>query len=127
MNLVDSSAWMEYFTNGAQAKNFSKPIEDTNHLIVPTICIFEVFKKTLQMQEEKKALEVVALMRLGKVIDLDDQMAFLAASLSVKHKLPMADSIILACAQEHQAMLWTQDTDFKDFPNVKFFRKHTTT
>jgi len=121
MNLVDSSGWMEYFSDSPQAVLFKKPIEDTKRLIVPTICIYEVFKKILQFTDEKKALEVVAVMRQGEIVPLDDQMALSAANLSHTFKLPMADSIILAAAQEYKALLWTQDSDFKDFPNVKYF------
>ena len=121
MNLVDSSGWMEYFSNGSQADLFKKPIEDTQHLIVPTICIYEVFKKTLQFTDEKRALEVVAVMGMGEVVPLDDQRAIVAAGLSHTFKLPMADSIILAVAQEYKALLWTQDADFKNFSNVKYF------
>src|SRR5271167_261418 len=112
MNLVDSSGWMEYFCNGSQAILFKKPIEDTKRLIVPAVCIYEVFKKTLQFTDEKKALEVAAVMRQGEVIPLDDHRALFAASLSHTFKLPMADSIILAVAQEYKALLWTQDGDF---------------
>ena len=123
MNLVDSSGWMEYFAHGPQTKFFKKPIEDIRNLIVPSICIYEVFKKTLQSFEEKKALEIAAVMRTAKVVDLDDQMAFSAASLSHKLKLPMADSIILATAHEYKATIWTMDADFKDLPGVNYISK----
>ena len=123
MNLVDSSGWMEYFTDGSHATLFSKPIEDASHLIVPSICIYEVFKKTLQVFDEKKALEVTSVMRAGTIIALDDQLAFMAASISHQLKLPMADSIILASARQYEAMIWTQDSDFKGLPNVKYFPK----
>ena len=121
MNLVDSSGWMEYFSNGPQAVSFKKPIEDTKHLIVPVICIYEVFKKNLQFTDEKKALEITAVMRMGEIVPLDDQRALSAAVMSHAFKLPMADSIILAIAQEFKAILWTQDADFENFPNVKYF------
>jgi predicted nucleic acid-binding protein len=122
MNLVDSSAWLEYFSNGSNASSFKKPIEDVKHLIVPSICIYEVFKKTLQFTDEKNALETVAVMRMGEVVVLDDQRAFSAAALSHRLRLPMADSIILATAREYKAILWTQDADFKGFPDVKYFQ-----
>ena len=123
MNLVDSSGWMEYFINGPQALFFSEPIKDISHLIVPTICLYEVFKKTLQTFDEKKALEVIAAMQQGQVILLDDQLAFMAAKISVEFKLPMADSIILATAKRLKATIWTQDADFKDVPGVKYIPK----
>jgi predicted nucleic acid-binding protein len=123
MNLVDSSGWMEYFSDGPQTNFFKKPIEDVKSLLVPSICIYEVFKKTLQSFEEKKALEIVAVMRTAKVVDLDDQMAFSAASLSYKLKLPMADSIILATAHEFKATIWTMDADFKGLQGVNYIAK----
>ena len=123
MNLVDSSGWMEYFVNGPQTNFFKKPIEDVKNLLVPSICIYEVFKKTLQFLEEKKALEIVAVMRTARVVDLDDQMAFSAAILSYKLKLPMADSIILATAHEYKATVWTMDADFKNLPGVNYIAK----
>lgn len=123
MNLVDSSGWLEYFSNGSQTQFFKKAIEETKNLIVPSICIYEVFKKTLQSFEEKKALEIVAVMRTAKVVSLDDQLSFSAASLSHRLKLPMADSIILATAQEHRATIWTMDADFKDLPYVNYITK----
>ena len=121
MNLVDSSGWMEYFSNSPLAESFKKPIEDTKSLIVPTVCIYEVFKKAIQFTNEKKALEIVAAMRMGIVVSLDDQRALSAANLSYVYKLPMADSIILSIAQEYKAILWTKDADFENFPNVKYF------
>ena len=123
MNIVDTSGWLEYFTHGSRTNSFKKPIEDVKNLIVPSICIYEVFKKTLQSFEEKKALEIVAVMRTAKVVDLDDQMAFSAASLSYKLKLPMADSIILATAQEYKATIWTMDADFKGLPGINYVAK----
>ena len=120
MNLVDSSGWIEYFTNGSHAASFKKPIEDVRHLLVPSVCIYEVFKKTLQFMDEKKSLETVAVMRMGHVVPLDDQRAFSAAALSHRFKLAMADSIILAIANEYKAIIWTQDADFKNFPNVNY-------
>ncbi len=123
MNLVDSSGWMEYFIHGPRSYFFSESIKDVHRLIVPTICLYEVFKKTLQTFDEKKALEVAAVMQQGQVIILDEQLAFMAAKISVELKLPMADSIILATARQFKATIWTQDTDFEHLPGVKYIQK----
>lgn len=123
MNVVDSSAWLEYFAGTKNAANFTKAIENTKSLIVPTITLQEVFKKLLREVGETEALKAVAHMRLGEVIDLDIELALRAASLSYEHKLPLADSIIFATAQEYNATLWTQDIDFKGLPGVKYFAK----
>ncbi|MEK7358181.1 MAG: type II toxin-antitoxin system VapC family toxin [Bdellovibrionota bacterium] len=120
MNVVDSSAWLEYFTNRPNAPFFATPIENTAELIVPAICIFEVFKRVLKERGEKDALQAVMLMEKGEVIALDAMLALTAARLSVQVRLPMADSIILATAHTHHAILWAQDADFKDFEGVEY-------
>lgn len=124
MNIVDTSAWLEYFTDSANAKHFAPVIEDTKHLAVPVICLYEVFKKTLQERGEHDALEAVGLMNQGLVIPLDAPLALAAAQISAELKLTMADSIVLATARSVNGIVWTQDADFKDLPGVKFFSKH---
>ena len=99
MNVIDSSGWLEYFIGGKNANFFAPAIEDTANVIVPTISIFEVFKRTLVEKNRDDALEAVAMMYDGKVVDLDREIALLAAELSFEVKLPMADSIILATAR----------------------------
>lgn len=123
MNIVDSSAWLEYFANSKQAEHFAKTIEDAQNLLVPTITLYEVFKKVLTEKNEHAALQIVAHMKTGRVIDLNMNLALVAGNLSKKMKLPMADSIILATAQEHDATIWTQDADFKNIKGVKYFAK----
>src|SRR5436853_3462597 len=113
MNVVDSSGWLEYFANGPNADFFAPAIEDTSNLIVPSISIFEVFKRVLQQRGESDALQAAALMQQGRVINLDISLALEAARISDAHKLPLADSIIFATAQVHNAILWTQDGDFE--------------
>lgn len=122
MNVVDTSGWLEYFAGSANASFFAPAIEDTEHLIVPVICIYEVFKKALQSQGQAMAEIRVADLVKGNVIDLDASLAMSAAMLSAELKLPMADSIILAVAREHQATLWTQDEHFKGLPGVEYRR-----
>ncbi len=123
MNLVDSSGWLEYFADSANAPNFAPAIENTSELIVSTINIYEVFKKVLRQRDENSALQAIALMQQAQVIDMSSQIALSAAELSVKQKIPMADSIIYSTAKFYDATVWTQDGDFKDLPNVKFFTK----
>jgi predicted nucleic acid-binding protein len=123
MNVVDSSAWLEYLADGPGADHFAAPLEDTDNLIVPTICIYEVFKAVLQQRDEDAALETAALMKQGTTINLTDDLALQAAKISLEYKIPMADSIILATARAHEAVLWTQDQDFKDLKDVNYFPK----
>ena len=123
MNLIDSSGWLEYFIDGTNANFFAPVIEDTANVIVPTISIFEVFKRALIEKNRDDALEAIAMMYDCKIIDLDREIALIAAELSFELKLPMADSIILATARAYDAILWTQDEHFKELPGVKYLKK----
>lgn len=123
MNIVDSSGWLEFFSDGPNANEFSKPLSDTEGLIVPSISVFEVFKVVLRERDEDAALTAVSLMKQGRVIDLSFELAIQAAKTSADHKIPMADSIILTTGILYNATVWTQDSDFKDFANIKFFPK----
>ena len=123
MNVVDSCGWLEYFADGKNADFFAPVIEDTGSLIVPVISLFEVFKRVLQQRAENDALRAVALMQQGRVIVLDDTLALSAAKLSFELKLPMANSLILATARTHAAVLWTQDDDFSGIQGVQYIQK----
>jgi predicted nucleic acid-binding protein len=123
MNVVDSSAWLEYFANGPNAGFFAPAIEKTSDLLVPSLVLYEVFRRVLQQRDEGAALQAVAVMQQGSVIDLDAPLALNAARLSTERRLPLADSVILATAQAHAAVLWTQDADFKGMAGVEY-RKH---
>ena len=123
MNVIDSSGWLEYFISGENASFFATPIQDVANVVVPTISIFEIFKRTLIERGRTDALEAVAIMYDGNVVDLDREIALIAADLSFELKLPMADSIILATARAHDATLWTQDEHFKDIQGVKYIEK----
>ena len=123
MNVVDSSAWLEYFADGPNATVFAKPIEATRSLLVPTLSIFEVFKRVSQQRNEDEALRAVAVMEQGRVVDLDRATALEAARLSIQHAIAMADSVMLATAHRHRATLWTQDADFDGLPGTRYFAK----
>jgi predicted nucleic acid-binding protein len=120
MNVVDSSAWVEYFANGPNAGFFARPIEESDELIVPSLTIYEVFKRVLQQRDEGSALRAVAVMQQGTVIDFDLRLALNAARVSIDTKLPLADSVVLATARLHGATLWTQDADFESLPGVRY-------
>jgi len=120
MNIVDSCGWLEYFADGPNTDFFASPIEDIENLIVPTICVFEVFKRVYQQRGENAALQAVALMHQGKTAALDDICALHAAKCSIDYNIPMADSIILSIAQLKKAFIWTQDRDFKNIEGVRY-------
>ena len=123
MNIVDSSGWLAYFADEPNAKHFLAPLKDTASLIVPAVTIYEVFKVVLRESSENEALQAAAAMQKGIVVDLTATLAIAASKLSLQHRLPMADSIILATSQAFNAKIWTQDSDFKDFRGVKYFPK----
>ena len=123
MNLVDSSAWLEYFADGPNASFFADAIEKTAELLVPTIVVFEVYKRVRQQRSARAALEAAATIRAGRVVDLTITLAMAAAEISASQKLPMADSIIIATARAENATIWTQDADFKGLEQVRFRAK----
>jgi predicted nucleic acid-binding protein len=120
MNVVDSSGWLEYFADGPNAPFFVRAIEDTGDLLVPTLSVVEVFRRVLQQRGEDEALQAAALMQQGRIVDLDLTTALVAARLGVQERLPPADSVILATARQHGAVLWTQDRDFEGIEGVRY-------
>ncbi len=123
MNVVDSSAWLEYFADGPNASFFAEPILDIDALVVPTLSLFEVFKRVLQQRDESTALEVAAVMQQGTIVELEATIALNAARLSVELRLPLADSVILATARQYGAELWTQDSDFDGIDGVRYRKR----
>ena len=121
MNVVDSSAWLEFFADGPNAGAFAPVIQNVRELVVPTITIFEVYKRAHQQRGEGEALRAVAAMMQGTVVSLGGELAISAARLSLERRLPLADSVVLATARAHRATLWTQDADFKGLEGVRFF------
>ena len=123
MNVVDSSGWLEYFADGPNADFFAPAVQDLEHLIVPSLSIFEVFKTICRRKDEGAALQAVAVMHQGTIVDLDSAIALDAARLSLEHKIPMADSIILATSMSRDAILWTQDSDFEEMDGIKYIKR----
>ena len=123
MNIVDSSGWLAYFADELNAKRFLTPLKDASSLVIPSVTIYEVFKVVLRESSENEALQAAAAMQKGTVVDLTVQLAIAASKLSLEYALPMADSIILATAKAFEAILWTQDSDFKNIAGVKYFPK----
>lgn len=123
MNVVDSSAWLEYFASGPNAAFFAPAIEEVGELVVPSLIVYEVFRRVLQQRGEGEGLRAVAAMQQGIVVDLDVRIALAAARISLDQKLPMADSVVLATARLYGAMLWTQDADFQGLPGVQYRKR----
>jgi toxin FitB len=122
-NVVDSSAWLSYLADEPGAAHFSAAIEDSGNLVVPTVCVLEVFKVIARQRGDGDALQAAALMQQARVIDLDANLALIAAKAGIDHRLPLADSIVYATALSVGGIVWTQDEDFEDLPDVRYFRK----
>lgn len=125
MNVVDSSAWLEYFADGPNAQFFAPAIERVSRLVVPSIVLLEVFKRVLQQRNEGEAFQAIALMQQGEVVDLDAALALSAGRLGLELKLPLADSVVLATARHHNAVVWTQDADFEGLDRVRYRPRKT--
>ena len=123
MNIVDSSGWLEYFADGPSADFFAPAIEDIETQLIPTISIYEVFKRVLQQRGEGDALQAIAIMAQARVVELDTTLALETAKISAEEKLPMADSIMLATARSYDATLWTQDADFEGMAGIEYIEK----
>ena len=123
MNIVDSSGWLEYFAEGVNSAFFAPVIRTSAQLVVPTISMYEVYKRIAAQRDDEDALIAIGWMTLGQVVDLTQEIALVAADLSLQLKLPMADSIILATARENNAILWTQDEHFKGLHDVRYVAK----
>lgn len=123
MNIVDSSGWLSYFADDPFAKHFQTPLQDIQALIVPSIIIFEVTKVVLRESGSNEAVQVIAAMQKGRVIDLTAKLAVDASQISIQYKLPMADSIILTTARYCDATIWTQDSHFANIDGVHYFPK----
>lgn len=122
MNVVDSCGWLEYIADGPNADFFAKALEKEGELVTPSICVAEVFKRLLVQAGEDEAIGALAAMQRSRVVDLDEQVAVLAARLGVEHDLPLADSVVYATARLHEAVVWTQDSDFDGLEGVRYIR-----
>lgn len=120
MNVVDSSGWLEFFADGPNADFFAPALQVVDELLVPSVSIYEVFKRVLQQRGEAAALQAIALMQQGSIVDLTAPAALAAARLSVDASLPMADAIILSAARIGGATLWTQDAHFEGMEGVEY-------
>ncbi len=116
--VIDSSGWIEYFTDGPKADLFA-PLIESGSFVVPSITIYEVYKKALSFRNETVAVDVTNQMKKGRVVELNDYLAIWAGKISHDFKLPMADAIILATAYATGATLWTMDADFKGIAGVE--------
>ncbi len=123
MNIVDTSGWIAFFNGEGNAAIFAEPLQDKERLLVPIICIYEMYKFTKMKKGEAEAIKVIAHMKQGRILELTEKIAIEAASISIDYKMAMADSLIYASARIADALIWTQDEDFKELPRVKYYPK----
>ena len=123
MTLVDSVGWIEFFTDGPLASEYARYLQKPSEVIVPTIVLYEVYKKIKSEKNEETALVAVATMQNAQMIPLTEELSLLAADVSLSHKLAMADAIVYASAIQQNAKLVTSDKDLKDLPRVTYFPK----
>ena len=117
--VVDSSVWIEIFVSGKKAKSCKRAIDDAKEVTVPTVVLYEIYKKIKHKVSEESALEAVASLSQYKVEDFNREIAMTAADLSLEHKIAMADSIVLAHALNKNTELLTLDNDFRGIPGAK--------
>ena len=120
MIVVDSSGWLEFLTDGVLADEYANRLRQPASVITPTIVVYEVYKHAKRLLSEEDAVNAVSAMQKTRVVPLTDELALIAADLSLLHKLPMADAIVLATAQSHNADVITSDADFDGVPGVVF-------
>jgi len=122
MILVDSSGWIEFFTNGKQCEKFRDYLKDFKNVVTPTVVLYEVYKKIKGARSEQEGLEAVAQMLKTQVVELSESIALYAADISLEYDLAMADSIVYATAIEHGCKVITMDNDFSKLPRAEVIR-----
>jgi len=123
MNIVDTSGWLEYLADTPHADHYAAAIENTEELLVPSIVLYEVFKKLTLAYDENRAFQAIGQLKQGRVLPVDEAIALYAGKASIEKKLPMADALIYATAILHEATIFTQDAHFEGLPQVKYFEK----
>jgi predicted nucleic acid-binding protein len=122
-HLVDATGWLEYFADGPNAGYFAAAIEQPAHLLVPTVVITKVFRRIYLDAGEGEALQAAALLQQGIVVDFDDTLALDAGRIAATDKLALPSAMLVATARRHGALIWTQDDDFADLPDVRYTPK----
>lgn len=125
MILVDSCGWLEFLTDGPLADEYALFFEDPEQIVTPTIVLYEVTKKIQREKSKDKAQAVAAQMVRTTVVDLDAQIALLAADISLQRNIPVADAIVYATAQARDCQVATSDRHFLNLPQVLFMKGQT--
>lgn len=119
MIVIDSSAWIEFFKDGALTPKIEKYFSHPESIVIPSLVLFEVYRVLAKKSGAKEALFAVTQMKKGLVQDLTEDLALQAAELSLEHQLATADSIVYATALFHKADLLTLDNDFRNLQSCR--------
>ncbi len=120
--LLDSSGWIEYFTGGPLADRYAAYLNARYSIITPTIVLYEVYKKLKRERGEETALALMGQVQSTDVVPLTNSVAYLAADMSLRYGLAMADAIVYATGRDQGAEVVTGDADLKDLPGVVYVR-----
>lgn len=123
MIVVDSSGWIEFFTDGPLADQYAARLRSLSSILVPVIVLYEVYKRLKRELSEDDALVAISAMQRAHVIPVTVEVALIAGDISLEHRLPMADALILATARLHRAELITSDVDFENIEGVSYLAK----
>ncbi len=123
MVVVDTSAWIEWLTDGPLAKRIAAYMDQLDELVVPTLVQYELYKWAVRERDEAAAIELIGLTGQGQVRPLDTTLAVAAAEASAQFSLPMADAIIYACARSLGLPLVTCDAHFSELAGVEYLTK----
>jgi predicted nucleic acid-binding protein len=120
--ILDSSGWIEFFVGGPLAQRYAPYLAPPSQLLTPTIVLYEVYKKLKRERGEETALLATGRLSAAKVIPLTEPVALLAADISLRYGLAMADAVVYATSRDQDAQLVTSDTDLKDLPGVVYLK-----
>ena len=123
MTVIDSSGWIEFFTDGPLGNEYAKRLRNLTGIITPVIVLYEVYKRLKRDLSEDDAIVAVSAMQRTRIVPIDQELALTAADLSLEHSLAMADAIVLATARRFRAELVTSDRDFEGLPDVAYLPK----
>lgn len=124
MHVVDSSVWLEWFVGGENANQYESFLKNCDEILVPVICIYEVYKVLKRETSEEIALTAIGFMKNSYVVPLEENLALLAADISRQFSLAMADSIIYATGIYHKCPIITADADFDGLADVTYIPKN---
>jgi predicted nucleic acid-binding protein len=124
MKVVDSSGWLEFFTNGPLANDYAVHLATPDEVLTPTIVVYEIYKTIRRRGSVEEALVAVHLLEQTRIVPVSPMLALAAADFSIQHRLAMADAIVYATARVHFVQLWTSDSDFDGLPEVVYLKKN---